>query len=207
MKPIENWNLKDWNCTKRISGQIRLNEKKINLCGELEMRNRLFQESCAKDCQEIEELRRICCEETDRARQLRIDEMFMHQERNPPTTASQLITQIQDLQSKVHSLSDAREFYDPETAISSGAPHVPSQPLNIPSPRDMRSRDSRLPRDTRNIMGTSGNFFESVLAREGPSSAIRENARNLASSSSPNLRQTTTVNTIPEEMITDTDRK
>ena len=36
--------------------------EKINLCGELEMRNRLFQESRARNCQEIEELRRICCE-------------------------------------------------------------------------------------------------------------------------------------------------
>ena len=28
------------------------------------------------NCQEIEELRRICCEETDRARQARIDELY-----------------------------------------------------------------------------------------------------------------------------------
>ena len=40
------------------------------------MRNRLFPENQAKDCQEIEELRRICCEETDRARQARIDEFL-----------------------------------------------------------------------------------------------------------------------------------
>ena len=32
------------------------------------MGNRLFQESRARNCQEIEELRRICCEETDRAK-------------------------------------------------------------------------------------------------------------------------------------------
>ena len=47
--------------------------------------------------QEIEELRRTCCEVTDRARQARIDELSVHQERNP-TTVSQLLTQIQDLQ-------------------------------------------------------------------------------------------------------------
>ena len=29
MKPIANSNLKDWNCTKRISGQIRLKEKRL----------------------------------------------------------------------------------------------------------------------------------------------------------------------------------
>ena len=44
--------------------------EKINSSRELEMRNRLFQESRARDCQEIEELRRICCEEIDRAGQL-----------------------------------------------------------------------------------------------------------------------------------------
>ena len=35
------------------------------------------------------------------------------------------------------------------------------QPLIIPSPREMLSRDSELPHDTRNNMGTSGNVFES----------------------------------------------
>ena len=137
----------------------------ISLCGELEMRSRLFRENRATYCQKIEELRRICCEETDRAGQARIDKPSMHPERNP-TTVSQLLTQIQDLQNKANSLSDAREFYDPEKASTSGATHVPSQPFSIPSPRDMRSRDSGLPLDTRNTMSTSENFFERQLARE-----------------------------------------
>ena len=47
----------------------------------------------------------------------------------------------------------------------------------------MRSRDSGLPRDTRNVRGTSGNVVESLPAREGPSSGSSENSRNLASSS------------------------
>ena len=94
--------------------------EQINLSGELEMRN-------ARNCQEIQELRRICCEETDRARQLRIDELSMQQERNP-TIASQLLTQIQELKDNVNSLSDAREFYDPESGSSSGVSHVPNNP-------------------------------------------------------------------------------
>ena len=56
------------------------------------------------------------------------------------------LTQIQDLQNKLNSLSDAREFVDPDTASSSGASHVPSQPLMIQSPREVRSRDSGFPR-------------------------------------------------------------
>ena len=38
---------------------------------EKELKNRLFQENHARDCQEFEELRSICCEETGRARQAR----------------------------------------------------------------------------------------------------------------------------------------
>ena len=53
---------------------------KISMYVESELRNRLFQEDHARDCQEIEELRRICCEETDRARRLRIDELSMQRE-------------------------------------------------------------------------------------------------------------------------------
>ena len=77
--------------------------------GELELRNRLFQDNDARDCQEIEELRRICCEETDRARQAKSEELSLQQRRNP-TTVSQMMAQIRDVQNKVNSLSDAREF-------------------------------------------------------------------------------------------------
>ena len=74
--------------------------EKIHSCGELKMRNRLFQENRAGDCQEIEERRRICCEEADRARRLRIDELSVQQEKNP-TSVSQLLTHIQDFQNLV----------------------------------------------------------------------------------------------------------
>ena len=80
------------------------------------MRSRLFPESQTKDCQEIEELRRICCEETDRARQAR-----------NPSTVSQVFAQMRDLQNKVNSLSDATEF----TVLNQGAaPERPTFPVN-----------------------------------------------------------------------------
>ena len=124
---------------------------KISLYGELEIWNRLFRENEAKDCQEIEELRRICCEEADRARQARIDELSLRQERNP-TTVSQLLTQIQDLQNKVNSLSDTREFF---TILRQRAAlersHVPSQPCTFSRPRTMPCRDSGSKHDTLNI--------------------------------------------------------
>ena len=78
----------------------------MSLYGELEMRNSFFREHQAKDCHEIAKLKRTCREETDRARQARIDELSMQQERNPTTERS-----------------------------SSGATHVPSQLSTVPSPR------------------------------------------------------------------------
>ena len=71
------------------------------------------QESHTRTLQEIEELRRICCEETDRVRQLRIEELSMQQERDP-TTVSQLLSQIRALQNKANSLSEERDFHDRE---------------------------------------------------------------------------------------------
>ena len=104
------------------------------------MKNRFYQESHTKTCQEIEELRRICCEETNRVRQLRIDELSLQQEWDP-TTVSQLLSQILDSHNKANSLSEERDFHDPETASSSGASNVPCQPLTIPSTRSMHCRD------------------------------------------------------------------
>ena len=72
----------------------------ISLYGELKLRNRLCQEDHARDCQEIEELRKICCEEAVRARQARSDELFMQQKSNP-TTESHMMSQIRELQNKV----------------------------------------------------------------------------------------------------------
>ena len=47
----------------------------------------------------------------------------------------------------------------------------------------MRSRDSGLPLDTRNSVGTAKSVFESLHARERPFSALFENSQNWASSS------------------------
>ena len=115
---------------------------RINVCGELEMRNKLFQEKSHK------------YEESDRARQAKLDELSMKQQRNPQTV-SQLLAQIRELQDKVNSLSNARAFHDPETASNSGASHVTSHPLTIPSSGTVLGRDSGLPPDTRDIMGVS----------------------------------------------------
>ena len=73
---------------------------------------------------------------------------------------NELTAQIQELQDKVKSMSDSREFQDVESACSSRLSHVPSQPVIVPSPCGMLSRDYCQRPDTRDLLGTSGNVFE-----------------------------------------------
>ena len=136
MRSIRSSSPNDYSYNRRIMWLIRLKEM-ISLYGEFDMRNRLFRENEAKDCQDIEEFRRICFEETDRARQARIHELSSHQKR---TIVSRLLTQTQHSQNTVNSSSEA--FYDPESASSAGATHVPSQPILDYS----ESKDHALPR-------------------------------------------------------------
>ena len=83
---------------------------------------------------------------------MKYDELSTQQKENP-STVNQLLAQIQELQDKVNSLNNAKEFYHPETASSSGVSHA------------------------------SGHFFEGLLARGESSSALFEVSNNLASSS------------------------
>ena len=111
-------------------------------CDELEMIIRAFQKDGAINCKEIEELLRICCTETERARQLMSDELSTQKEESK-STLNQLLAQIQDLQHMLNSLNDVKEFHDPEIARSSGSSHFPSQLLSVPSLRGMLSPESQ----------------------------------------------------------------
>ena len=74
MRLIKNSNPDDYSYNRRINEADQAQREKINLRRELQMKSRLY----TRSCREIEELRRICCEETERARQARIDELCMH---------------------------------------------------------------------------------------------------------------------------------
>ena len=93
------------------------------------------------------------------------------------------MAQIRELQNKANSLSDAKEFYDPQSGSSSGATHVPDRTSTFPSPRTLPRCDTGLPHETLNGTGSTGNFVERPLAQEGLSSTILNNSKNLASSS------------------------
>ena len=48
-----------------------------------EYEKQVFKKNRAKDCKSIQELRRICFERADRARQVRIDDLCMQQKEKP----------------------------------------------------------------------------------------------------------------------------
>ena len=64
VKPIENSDLRDWSFIRQINGKIRLKEKRLFYVENCKKKSSLFQESRARHCQEIEELRRIFCSQT-----------------------------------------------------------------------------------------------------------------------------------------------
>ena len=106
----------------------------------------------------MEELKKFCRAEAERAKQLRIDQLCI-QDKESQSTVNHFTVEIQELQDKVNSLNDSREFFDPETASRSGMSHVASERVSIPSRCGMLSRDSCLQLDTRNSFGASGHFF------------------------------------------------
>ena len=65
MKPIENSNLKDWSCIRRINGQIRLREKRLIYVENWKWETESSKKVAQKNCQEIEESWRICREERE----------------------------------------------------------------------------------------------------------------------------------------------
>ena len=104
------------------------------LFGEVTTKNRTYQECHAKDCQQIEELRRVYCQEAERARQLRTDALSLRQ-KGGPSTVNQLLSQIQEPQDKVNSLNEETDFCDPETSLE--CPTFPIKPISIPCPSEL----------------------------------------------------------------------
>ena len=68
---------------------------------ETKMKSKFYQENHARDCLEIEELRRICREETEKVRQLRTDELY-GLKKEELSMDSQFLSQIWTLQDKVN---------------------------------------------------------------------------------------------------------
>ena len=126
------------------------------------MRNRLYQESHTRTCQEIEELRRICCEEADRARQARNDELCLHQE-GAPTTVSQLLNSKPGFTEQGEVLVRCKRISRSWHSEQLWSVPRSQSTLGYSESRTMPCRDSGLPHDTRNVMGTPGKVLKAYL--------------------------------------------
>ena len=81
-------------------------------------------------------------------------------------------------------MNDAKELCDVETASSSGVSHVSSQPLSVPSPRGLISRDSCLQPAARSSLSTSGHVFLNIyLLQLNHQQQSLENSTDTASAS------------------------
>ena len=137
--------------------------ERIHLCGELEMNNNLHQESYARNCREIEELKKRCCQEENAVRQRKLEE-FPTQHDQESRTVSQLRHQVRRLQERLELDS---KFHDPDSSSSSGSALGPHQALITSSSRQP-CREFGVPRNTREDMSIPGNVFDCQLARRDP---------------------------------------
>ena len=103
-------------------------------------------------------------EELKRAQNGGMDESSRQELRESQFTVTEHTAQIQELQDKVNSMGDSREFQDVESVCSSTLSHVPTQPEIVSRPCGFPSRDQCQRPHTRNLLGTSGDVFEHSAA-------------------------------------------
>ena len=149
-------------------------KRKDYFCGELDMRNRLFQEFRARNCHDIQELRRICCEE-----QIEPDHWeLMSCQCNKGGIL--LLSVSSWLKFRIYKIRwipwPMQENF---TILRQGAalehPTFPGNPWLFRVPSGKLSLDSGLPLDTRNNMGTSGFvFWKPTCSRRTILSSLRE---------------------------------
>ena len=89
----------------------------------------------------------------------RIEEVSAQKLKENHETILQLTSQLQKMQEQMISMNCSLEFQDIESNYSGRLCHVSSEPVMIPSPRALLSRDKRLPLDTWNQSGSLENVF------------------------------------------------
>ena len=136
------------------------------LRAEMQSRERVHQEARLRASQEIQELKT--------AQNWCMDQSPRQELRESQFTVTQLTPQNQDLQDKVNSTNDSREFQDVESVCSSRLSYVPIQPVIVSTPCGFPGRDQCQRPDARNLLGTSGDVFENSGAPLEPTTSIQK---------------------------------
>ena len=142
-----------------------------HLCGELEMKICLHQESYARSCRKIEELKKHY-QEDNAVRQRKLEE-FPTQHNQESRTESYLWDKVRRLQERFEFIEDWKIFHDPDSPSSSGSDHVPHQALITSSSRKPTC-EFRVHRNTREDMCIPGNVFDCPPARRDPDEVHNE---------------------------------
>ena len=136
--------------------------EKARLHEELAQREKAVRDTRIRNIHEVGEVKRT--------QEMRIDEFSRDELRESHATIQELTSQIQELQERMNYMSDSREFQDVESICSGNLCHVPSQLAIVPSLGRMLSGDQSLRPETWNLLGTSGNVFDSPRALSNSSS-------------------------------------
>ena len=148
--------------TQQFNYLIIFRKKRAGYAPNWKEKYRVLYGTRMRSLQEIEELKQLCCAEAERAKQLRIWWTFCSKRRSK-STVNQSAVQIQELQDKVNSLNDSRDFHDP------------SHPLIVPSSFGKLGRDSCLQPDTQNHMERWETFFrKSICIRRTDSILLKK---------------------------------
>ena len=104
--------LKGWNSTSRINYLLihSKREREELATHRIGQKRKVLQEDRMRNLQEMKDLQKLRCTEAERAKHLRIDKISV-QERESQSILNHLTFQIQELQDKVNSLSDSREYF------------------------------------------------------------------------------------------------
>ena len=169
--------LKDDNYWKPNNWQIKLNMREHTCIADWRC---LHQESYARSCREIEELKRRCYQKENTEKQRRLEE-FPTQHDQESRTVSLLRDQVRRLQERWEYIEHSKIFHDPDSPSSCDSAYVSHQAL-ISSSYKKTNRESRMQRNTRENMSTPGNVFDCQHARRDPDE-FHNDSRNLAISS------------------------
>ena len=176
-----------WISKTTVIGGQSMNRASSTICvTNWWMKDHLHQESHARSCREIEELKRRCYQEENIEKQRRL-EAIPTQHDQESRTVSLLRDQVRRLQERLEFFEDPKIFHDPDSLSSYDSTYAPHQAL-ISSSSNKSRRESRMLRNTWEFLSISGNVFDYQSVRPVPEESHND-SRNLATPSGIQKRE------------------
>ena len=163
-----NLNLKDYSCVTPLSGQIQAQREKINLCGELELRNPLREEKLRKKLPRNWRIEKALPQRKKSGNSTNIRWTLCATWLRITNSESINISGQKNCKNNWNSSKIPKNSTDPDSPSSSGSTHAPHQHRIASSSKIKPSREPGLPRDTREDTSILGNAFDCHPTRRDP---------------------------------------